>query len=82
MPVTWLSKLISLPLLAVFFALTYVSPHPASLSWGALGGAAGMVGLGLFYRALSAGVMSVVAPVTAAAIPVAVGLALGMTPRA
>jgi drug/metabolite transporter (DMT)-like permease len=80
MPVTWLSKLISLPLLAVYVALTYVSPDLASLSWGALGGAAGMVGLVLFYRALSAGVMSVVAPVTAvtaAAIPVAVGLATG-----
>jgi drug/metabolite transporter (DMT)-like permease len=80
LPVTWLSKLISLPLLAVYVALTYVSPNLASLGWGALGGAAGIVGLVLFYRALSAGAMAVVAPVTAvtaAAIPVGVGLATG-----
>src|SRR3712207_7647733 len=41
---------------------------------------AGMGGLGLFYRALAAGAMAVVAPVTAvtsAAIPVVVGLTLG-----
>ena len=73
-------KLVSLPLLAVFLAALYVPLPPASLVWGALGGAAGVVGMQLFYRALSAGAMTVVAPITAvtsAAIPVVVGLVAG-----
>jgi drug/metabolite transporter (DMT)-like permease len=77
------SKLASLPLLALYVALSYVAPHPASLGWGALGGAFGMVGVMLFYRALSAGAMAVVAPVTgvtSAAIPVVVGLVSGERP--
>jgi drug/metabolite transporter (DMT)-like permease len=52
----------------------------ADLGWAAGAGAAGAVGLVLFYRALAEGVMSVVAPVTAlcaAAVPVLAGLALG-----
>jgi drug/metabolite transporter (DMT)-like permease len=83
MPVVWVSKLISLPLLAAYLALTYVSPQRDSLGWGALSGAAGIIALVLFYRALSAGAMTVVAPVTAvtsAAIPVGVGLASGEQP--
>ncbi len=80
MPVAWTSKLISLPLLGVYVALSYVPPQPESLGWGALAGVAGIFGLILFYRALSSGAMTVVAPttaVTSAAIPVAVGLATG-----
>jgi drug/metabolite transporter (DMT)-like permease len=56
------------------------SPTSADLAWGAAAGLAGSGGLVLFYRALAAGVMSVVAPVTAltaAAVPVLVGLVLG-----
>jgi drug/metabolite transporter (DMT)-like permease len=52
----------------------------ADLGWAAAAGAAGNVGLVLFYRALAGGVMSVVAPVTAvcaAAVPVLAGVALG-----
>ena len=85
LPVAWVSKLVSLPLLGVYLAATYVAPAPASLGWGALAGIFGMVGLMLFYRALSAGAMTVVAPVTAitsAAIPVVVGLASGERPPA
>jgi drug/metabolite transporter (DMT)-like permease len=85
LPVAWVSKLVSLPLLGVYLAATYVAPVPASLGWGALAGAFGMVGLMLFYSALSAGAMTVVAPVTAvtsAAIPVVVGLASGERPPA
>jgi drug/metabolite transporter (DMT)-like permease len=85
LPVAWVSKLVSLPLLAVYLIATYVSPVPASLGWGALAGGFGMLGLMLFYRALSAGAMTVVAPVTAvtsAAIPVVVGLASGERPPA
>ena len=79
LPVAWGSKLIGLPLLALYLLLTYVPPQLGPVAWGALAGAAGMGGLGLFYRALAAGAMAVVAPVTAvtsAAIPVVVGLLL------
>jgi drug/metabolite transporter (DMT)-like permease len=80
MQVAWVSKLVSLPLLAVYVGLSYLPPQPASLGWGALGGTAGIFGLILFYRALASGAMTVVAPITAvtsAAIPVGVGLASG-----
>lgn len=53
---------------------------PADLAWGATAGLAGATGLVLFFRTLAGGVMSVVAPVTAvtaAAVPVLVGLAGG-----
>ena len=54
--------------------------QPADLAWGAAAGLAGAAGLVVFFRALASGVMSVVAPVTAvtaAAVPVLVGLASG-----
>jgi len=82
--VVWLSKLVSLPLLAVYFMLLYVPLTGGSLVWGAVGGAIGLVGVWLFYRALSAGAMTVVAPITAvtsAAIPVLVGLLQGERPE-
>ncbi|MGR7027754.1 EamA family transporter [Geodermatophilus sp. URMC 62] len=65
-----------LPLLPVLGG----DPDRADLVWGAGAGTAGAAGLLLFYRALAAGVMSVVAPVTAvsaAALPVLGGLLLG-----
>ena len=83
LPVAVLSKLFGLPLLTLYLALFSVSPVLASLAWGAVAGLVGMVGIVLFYRALSAGAMTVVAPVTAvtsAAIPVAVGLLSGERP--
>jgi drug/metabolite transporter (DMT)-like permease len=52
----------------------------ADAGWAAAGGLAGAAGLGIFYRALADGSMSVVAPVTAvcaAAVPVLAGLAGG-----
>ena len=55
-------------------------PTAADLGWGAAAGLAVAGGLVLFYRGLAVGVMSVVAPVTAltaAAVPVLGGLALG-----
>jgi drug/metabolite transporter (DMT)-like permease len=81
--VVWLSKLVSLPLLAIYLVATYVPISPIGLAWGGLAGVAGVVGLVLFYRALSAGAMTVVAPVTgvtSAAIPVVVGLLAGERP--
>jgi len=52
----------------------------ADLAWGAAAGLSGSLGAVLLYRALAIGVMSVVAPTSAAAaaaVPVTVGLALG-----
>jgi drug/metabolite transporter (DMT)-like permease len=52
----------------------------ADLAWGAAAGLAGAAGLVVFFRTLAGGVMSVVAPVTAvtaAAIPVVIGLVEG-----
>ena len=56
----------------------------ADLAWGAASGLAGAGGLVVFFRALARGVMSVIAPVTAvtaAAVPVLVGLLYGNTIR-
>ena len=64
LPVVWVSKLVSLPLLAIYLIATYVPMTSIGLAWGAMAGVAGLVGLVLFYRALSAGAMTVVAPVT------------------
>lgn len=55
----------------------------SSLAWGAAAGLSGAIGLLVFYRALAAGSMSVVAPltaVTAAVVPVVGGIALGERP--
>jgi drug/metabolite transporter (DMT)-like permease len=60
-------------------------PGGAVLAWGALAGLAGGAGIWLFYRSLAMGTMSVVAPVsgvTAAVVPVAVGIATGERPGA
>lgn len=56
------------------------SPSTLDLAWGAAAGLAGGIGVGLLYRGLAVGMMSVVAPVTAVCaviIPVSVGMALG-----
>jgi drug/metabolite transporter (DMT)-like permease len=85
LPVVWISKLVSLPLLAIYLIATYVPVATVGVAWGGLAGIAGVVGLVLFYRALSAGAMTVVAPVTgvtSAAIPVVVGLLAGERPPA
>jgi drug/metabolite transporter (DMT)-like permease len=83
LPVVLVSKLVSLPLLAIYLVATYVPVTPIGLTWGGMAGVAGLVGLVLFYRALSAGAMTVVAPVTgvtSAAIPVVAGLVWGERP--
>ena len=83
LPVVWLSKLVSLPLLAIYLVATNVPISSTGIAWGGLAGVAGVIGLVLFYRALSAGAMTVVAPVTgvtSAAIPVVVGLLAGERP--
>jgi uncharacterized membrane protein len=59
-----------------------VEVDAASVGVAMLGGAAGVIGLGAFYRALANGPMSVVPPIAAAgvALPVTVGIATGGTP--
>jgi uncharacterized membrane protein len=79
--VTVLSHVVGLALLASllpFLPAAHVTP--ADLVWGAVAGALGGGGVLLFYRALSTGTMSVIAPVAAlfgAALPVLVGVMLG-----
>ena len=75
-----LSQLVGLAALAPLLPWLGGDPAGTDLAWGAAAGLAGATGLVLFYRALAAGVMSVVAPVTAvsaAALPVLGGLLLG-----
>ncbi|HEU5484575.1 MAG TPA: EamA family transporter [Microlunatus sp.] len=83
--VTLTSKINCLPFLAVYLVVLYVPVVPASLPWGAAGGFCGVLGLVVFYRAMAAGAMTVVAPVAAvvsALLPVIVGLASGERPGA
>ena len=69
--------------LVTALVVVLVLPAPLSLTdigWGLLAGTCGSLGAVLLYRALALGVMSLVAPVTAASaavIPVAVGAGLG-----
>jgi len=79
--VTVLAHLVGLTLLATLLPLLPAAHvTPADLAWGAVAGALGGGGLILFYRALSTGTMSVIAPVAAlfgAALPVLVGVSIG-----
>ena len=81
MAVTLFAHVVGLTLLILAMPLLpAASPRPIDLVYGGLAGALGGGGLILFYRALSRGTMSVVAPVAAlfgAALPVVVGLGLG-----
>ena len=55
----------------------------ADLAWGAASGVAGLTGVGLLYRGMTIGSMSIVAPLTAvmsAVIPIVVGFGLGERP--
>jgi drug/metabolite transporter (DMT)-like permease len=58
------------------------SPETEGVLWAAAGGAVGCIALAAFYRGLSVGTMSIVAPLSAtgAAVPVIVGIALGERP--
>jgi drug/metabolite transporter (DMT)-like permease len=69
-------------LVALFTLLPWLggTVSAADLGWGAAAGLLGATGLVVFFRALSSGVMSVIAPVTAvtaAAVPVLAGLLAG-----
>jgi drug/metabolite transporter (DMT)-like permease len=73
-------------LILVLIALPFLppsSPTAIDFGWGAAAGLAGGVGVALLYRALSVGVMSVIAPVTAVCaviVPLLVGMLLGERP--
>jgi len=80
-----LSQLLGLPVLVLCLVLLGDGwPTPADIGYGALAGVAGFGGILLLYRGLSQGVMSIFAPisaVTAAVIPMLVGLVTEATPR-
>lgn len=70
-------------LLAALPLLPRSSVTIADFGWGAAAGLAGGIGVALLYRALSAGVMSVIAPVTAVCaviVPLLAGMLLGERP--
>jgi uncharacterized membrane protein len=78
------SQLVGL-FVAVAAAVAFRQPVPSAqdLAWGALAGVCGTAGLAALYRALATTLVAVASPVAAvmgAAIPVALGLALGERP--
>jgi drug/metabolite transporter (DMT)-like permease len=84
-PVVVVSQLVGLGVVLCLLPFVHGSgPSLHDLSWGAGGGMVGGIALLAFYRALAAGTMSIVAPVTAtlsAVVPVVAGLAfLGERP--
>ena len=82
-PVVLLSQAVGLVMVAVILPFLGMAPRAADLWWGGAAGLAGGVGVGLLYRALAVGTMSVVAPTTAVlavAIPVIASIALGERP--
>ena len=82
-PVALGSQLVGLVALLPVAALTASSVQGRDLAWGMAAGAGGAVGVSLLYRGLAAGMMSIVAPVTAVAaatVPVAFGLVTGERP--
>jgi drug/metabolite transporter (DMT)-like permease len=82
--VTVLSQLVTVPLVLVAAVVVAASPTLADAGWGALAGFCGLVGLVMLYKGLSTGAMAVVAPttaVTAALVPLLVGLVLEKWPR-
>jgi drug/metabolite transporter (DMT)-like permease len=85
-PVIIVSQMFSTPiLLALLPFFLGDGPSAQALGWGAASGFAATAGIGFFYKGLSIGRMSVVAPVTAvlsSTIPVAYGLVDGERPGA
>ena len=78
-----LSKAASLPLLGLYLVLLPAAFHSAGVGWGMAAGLFGMSALVVFYRALSTGSMAIVAPisaVTAAVVPLVVGLVIEEPP--
>ena len=79
------AEILGLPLIAVLLLLVPGTLHLADVGWSAAAGVAGLGGLVILYRALAAGAMTLVAPitgVTGAALPVVVGLMTDAAPSA
>jgi drug/metabolite transporter (DMT)-like permease len=77
------SQFMCLPALALCVLLVPGTPSVADVAWGAGAGLAGFVGILLLYRALASGAMAIAAPVTAvtaALVPILVGLLTDRTP--
>ena len=78
------AELAGIPLVLGWLLVTRPgAPATADLAWGAAAGVLGVAGLVVFYRGLSGGAMSVVAPLTAtttAAVPLLLGLVLDRRP--
>ncbi len=78
------AELAGIPLVLGWLLVTRPgAPAIADLAWGAAAGVLGVAGLVVFYRGLSGGAMSVVAPLTAtttAAVPLLLGLVLDRRP--
>ncbi|PIB80504.1 EamA family transporter [Mycobacterium celatum] len=79
--------LVSYPVASVFLGLLAVHAggpiHPGAILWGSLYGLSQAIGVWWFYAAMSSGPISVVSPLAAvlnAAVPIAVGVALGERP--
>jgi len=69
--------------LALYLVLIPGTPRLASLGWGAVAGLCGGAAMIVFYRALAGGAMAIVAPVsavTAALVPLVVGLIIETAP--
>jgi drug/metabolite transporter (DMT)-like permease len=78
-----LSQSVALGLILIFILGGAPTEHDAAATaWAAVVGALGLIALAAFYRALSIGTMSIVAPISATgvAIPVLVGLLSGERP--
>ncbi|MEV0723871.1 EamA family transporter [Micromonospora purpureochromogenes] len=83
--VTVVSQVLSVPLLLLLVLVVPGTPTAVDLAWGLGAGVAGAAGVMLLYRALAAGMMAVVAPVTAitaAVVPIIAGLLTARWPGA
>lgn len=81
--VTAVSQLLGLPMLLLCLLVVPGVPRLADAIWGTIAGIAGFLGIVLLYRALSSGAMALAAPVTAvtaALIPMAVGVFVDRAP--
>lgn len=83
--VTVASQMFGLPVLALCVLLVPGHVLAADLAWGAGAGVAGLLGIVFLYQSLSTGAMAVAAPITAvsaALVPMGIGLATDRWPSA
>jgi uncharacterized membrane protein len=81
--VTVAAQILGLPVVLLSLILVPGTAHATDLAWGAAAGLAGAAGTVLLYQGLSTGAMAIVAPVTAvtaALVPMVVGLITDVSP--